>query len=393
MNREELLEHIRRLEAEKADCEHRLLEQQRMQDKMYFPWAGNLGRWSINIKTHEVICNPLKVQVLGYTMEELEPVYEFFTDKIHAEDYEHTMNSMRRHLLGTHPAYEAEYRIRTKEGKVKWFYDRGIITSYDADGSPLWVTGIVFDISEQKRKQEELERLIAEKDKFFSILAHDLKNPFSGFLGLTEMLAEDFDGFTMAEVEEYSKELYSSARQVYKLLEDLLEWARVQRGAVDYKPQRLKLNEIVQGTIEMAEPSAAQKGLELDEDIPPEIEVYGDIHMIKTVLRNLLQNAIKFSHAGGHIHIRSAYAGEREARIEVVDQGVGMSGTEAESIFSLEKSARASTRGTADEKGTGLGLAVSRDLVELMGGRIWAESIPGEGSTFFFTLPVYLEQK
>ena len=134
---QQLKERVRNLELEKSECERRLHEHYRIQDEMYFPWAGNLGRWDLNIKTHEVICNPLKVETLGYTMDELEPVYQFFTELIHPDDYEDTMEAMREHLRGDAPAYEAEYRIRTKAGGWKWFYDRGIVTKYDEEGKQI----------------------------------------------------------------------------------------------------------------------------------------------------------------------------------------------------------------------------------------------------------------
>ncbi len=378
---------IQCLKQEKNELEHRVRDFNRMQDEIYFPWAGNLGTWRLNIKTHEVIPNPLKVEALGYTMEELEPVYQFFTKLIHPDDYEPTMEAMQSHLRGDAAAYEAEYRIETKDGEWKWFYDRGIVTEYNDDGTPVWLTGIVFDISEQKEKETELKRLISEKDKFFSILAHDLKNPFSVILGLTEMLSQDFESFSKADIKEYSHDLYVSANRLYKLLENLLEWARVQRGIVEYKPKSFQLHSLVYETVELAEVTARKKEISILCNIPLDAAVFADKNMVRTILRNLLNNAIKFTAAKGKITVSAVTQEDDQIVVAVKDTGVGMDTEQIKSIFSLSGQSSTSRSGTADESGTGLGLVLCKELVERNGGEIWVESEYKKGSVFYFTLP------
>ena len=386
---EKLKEQIRRLEQEKADCERRLEDYSRMQDEIIFPWAGNLGKWRMNVKTGQVIPNPLKVTVLGYTMEEMNPaVYQFFTDMIHPDDYEDTMEAMRKHLRGEASAYEAQYRIRTKAGKWKWFYDRGIITEYDDEGAPVWLTGIVFDISEQKAKEEELKRLIAEKDKFFSIIAHDLKNPFSAFLGLTEIIAYEFDTLQTKEIKEFSQDLHTSANQLYKLLENLLEWARVQRGAVEYTPGEFSLYQVVQETADLTGILARNKDISVENEVPEDTSVWADKNMVRTVLRNLINNAVKFTDTRGQVRITAEPNEDGQMLVAVRDNGIGMDPETAGKIFSITESGNSSRYGTADERGTGLGLVLCKELVERNGGAIWVESSTGEGSAFSFTLPV-----
>ncbi len=384
---DELKERVLVLEEKLAASEELLDKNARMQDEMVFPWAGNLGRWSMNVETHEVICNPLKMEALGYSMKELDPVFESFTGLIHPEDYEKTMDAMRKHLSGKAPAYETEYRIRTKTGEYKWFYDRGIITEYDEEGKPLWVTGIVFDITEQKGKEQELRRLIEEKDKFFSILAHDLKNPFGGFLGLTEVLSEEFDDLSSDDLREYNQELHKSATQLYKLLENLLDWGRLQRGAIECAPTMFDLISLAVESVEVTESVAAQKGIEIDLQIAPEIMVHADQNMVRTILRNLLNNAVKFTKKGGTVELRAAEHREKEVLVTVRDDGVGMDQETLQSLFSLSNSGSGPKSGTARERGTGLGLIVCREMVELHGGNLKAESEVGKGSTFSFTLP------
>lgn len=159
---EDLENKIKQLMLEKEELlllSRQLLEEKEQEDSLQFSWAGNLGHWYWNIKTNRVTFNPLKATTLGYDINELpEKVsYQFFTDKVHPDDYQKTMNAMLEHLQGNKPVYEVEYRIRTKEGQYKWYYDRGKITKRKSDGTPLFLAGIVFDITEQKALEIELE--------------------------------------------------------------------------------------------------------------------------------------------------------------------------------------------------------------------------------------------
>ncbi|MBO1263987.1 sensor domain-containing diguanylate cyclase [Proteiniclasticum sp. SCR006] len=154
-SREQLIELIEELTL----LNETLLEEKRNDDRLDFAWTGNLGHWYYNVKANKVVFNPLKVEALGYTMEELpdEVPYQFFTEKLHPEDYEKTMDAMKKNMMGLTPVYECEYRIQAKDGSWKWFYDRGQVTRRDASGYPLFVAGIVFDITERKMEMAELE--------------------------------------------------------------------------------------------------------------------------------------------------------------------------------------------------------------------------------------------
>ncbi|MDD3113816.1 MAG: diguanylate cyclase [Candidatus Izemoplasmatales bacterium] len=155
LSKQELIQRIRQLETENQE----LRKDSEQMDQLQFSWTGNLGRWYWDIQTNSVTFNPLKVTTLGYDVTSMtEPItYQFFTEKLHPDDYEQSMQAMRDHLSGKHPVYECEYRIRTIAGEYKWYYDRGRITRYDAEGKPLFVAGIVFDITEQKRIESELK--------------------------------------------------------------------------------------------------------------------------------------------------------------------------------------------------------------------------------------------
>lgn len=155
LTKEQLIDHINSIERLNLE----LLKEKELETKLEYAWSGNLGHWYWDIITNSVTFNPLKVKALGYTMEEIpEPIpYQFFTDKLHPEDYQNTMQTMLDHLHGKSNVYEVEYRIQTKDGEYKWFYDRGKITQYDNNGKPVFLAGIVFDITEKKDTLLELE--------------------------------------------------------------------------------------------------------------------------------------------------------------------------------------------------------------------------------------------
>ncbi|MDR7855196.1 sensor domain-containing diguanylate cyclase [Tissierella sp.] len=155
-SKEQLLERIEELEI----LNNELLREQEEVTRLEYAWTGNLGHWYWNFKTNKVTYNPLKVTALGYSKSEIpeQVTYQFFTDKLHPEDYQKTMEAMYNHLYGKVNIYEVEYRIQTKDGKYKWYYDRGKITQYDQNGKPVFLAGIVFDITEKKEMQLELER-------------------------------------------------------------------------------------------------------------------------------------------------------------------------------------------------------------------------------------------
>ncbi|MBX3042875.1 MAG: tetratricopeptide repeat-containing sensor histidine kinase [Candidatus Kapabacteria bacterium] len=235
-------------------------------------------------------------------------------------------------------------------------------------------------------QNELLEQINSEKDKFFSIIAHDLRNPFMAFLGLTKILSNNFMQLTPNEIKEYTNNLFDSAENLHKLLENLLEWSRIQRGIIKFNPEYCILSFIVQQNIEIQTEFARQKGVKLINHIPAKLNVFCDISMINTVLRNLISNAIKFTNTGGKIEIAANTDKNNEyATIFVKDSGVGMDSETIDKLFRIDQNV--TNDGTSGEKGTGLGLILCKEFIEKHGADIWVESILGEGSTFLFTLP------
>jgi signal transduction histidine kinase len=240
-------------------------------------------------------------------------------------------------------------------------------------------------------KNEELIKLNATKDKFFSIIAHDLKSPFLGLLGLSQMMATDDGTFTKTELLGLAKNMHKSTSNLYKLLENLLEWSQMQGGLLGYVPKEIDLSFLVLQNIEAIYQRAIQKGITLINEVNADQKVFADEEMINTVIRNLVSNAVKFTSKGGKIIIAAKPIENNILEISVSDTGVGMDENAINLLFKIEE--KVGTRGTEGESSTGLGLLLCKDFVEKNGGKIWVESKIGIGSDFRFTLPLFTGQE
>lgn len=235
----------------------------------------------------------------------------------------------------------------------------------------------------------ELQKLNVTKDKFFSIIAHDLRGPMGGFKGMTELLAEHMSNMTMTEVQEHLGTLRDSSSNLFRLLENLLQWARLQQGAIPFDPEPIQLGPIVKDSFELIQESAKHKGIEITKDFPPQTKVLADTNMLQTILRNLISNAVKFSSAGGKVSLTVKAADDKNLEISVNDSGIGMSQQMIDSLFKLD--ARNGRPGTDGEPSTGLGLLLCKEFIETHGGTIRVESEVGKGSVFTFTISGSIE--
>ncbi|MDQ1266307.1 MAG: two-component system, sensor histidine kinase and response regulator [Bacteroidota bacterium] len=233
--------------------------------------------------------------------------------------------------------------------------------------------------------EEQLTELNASKDKFFSIIAHDLKGPFQGFLGYSDILNKDVDNLSKDEIKEFAKNLNESAKHLFKLLENLLHWSRIQRGMIEITPMNFNMSQLTDMVLDVVTMNAVQKKIKLVKSVNPETEVLADVNMINTVLRNLVSNAIKFTKEDGVIEIGSYRNDDGLVAVYVKDDGVGMNEEAMKKVFRIDQ--HHTTLGTNREVGTGLGLILCKDLVEKNGGKIFVESSLGIGSIFTFTLP------
>ena len=237
---------------------------------------------------------------------------------------------------------------------------------------------------ELEDQNQVLESLNAEKDKFFSILAHDLRGPLSAFVGATQIINEDIQTMEMKDIKDITLSMKASATNIYTLLENLLEWSRMIRGGMDFVPVKLNLKEKIEACIDVLSESARKKQIALTFSVPDEIEVFADNHMLDTVIRNLVSNALKFTPIGGKVSLTAVLKTDHIVEIKVSDSGIGMTPGLKSKLFMISE--KTSRRGTEGEPSTGLGLLLCKEFVEKHGGKIWVESEVGMGSTFSFSI-------
>lgn len=239
---------------------------------------------------------------------------------------------------------------------------------------------------EDLRKSEaQLRELNATKDKFFSIIAHDLKNPIGAFKNVLELLYENFDEFSKEEILEFIEPLKESSTQLFSLLENLLIWARAQTGRIQLEFVEFNLINLIENNVSLLKLQAENKQIQLLTEIPEKLMVFADLNSINTVIRNLISNALKFTYPGGKITV-SAKEQDDFALVCVEDTGMGMNEETKSKLFRID--VHHTSLGTNQEKGTGLGLIICKEFVEANGGKIWVESEEGKGSKFFFTVPL-----
>ena len=238
--------------------------------------------------------------------------------------------------------------------------------------------------AELDEKNSQLNLLNADKDKFFSIIAHDLRNPIGALRELPQLIAENLDNYGKDELRRLITMQRDAARNLFELLENLLTWSRMQRGLIEFNPEPIQVSALVQRSIALLTPSAAQKAITLTQAVNPSLLGMADHKMIDAVVRNLIYDAIKFTSSGGTIEVSGNDDGA-VMTIAVKDNGVGIGEQFLPKLFRIDEQYRRT--GTANERGTGLGLILCKEFVERNGGEIRVESKIGNGSTFSFTLP------
>ena len=235
-----------------------------------------------------------------------------------------------------------------------------------------------------KEKNITISNINKQKDKFFSIIAHDLRGPFNGFLGLTELLANDLDTMTFEEIQYAAVSMKSSANNLNSLLENLLEWSKIEQGLIPFAPEEYKLQPIISQCISILQDTANKKGIKITTDLSDNSTVYADNNILLALIRNILSNAIKFTPKGGSIII-NAKEDNQKTTISITDTGIGMNPKMAENLFKLD--IQTNRTGTENEPSTGLGLILCKEFIEKHNGEIWVESIENKGSTFYLNFP------
>lgn len=266
----------------------------------------------------------------------------------------------------------------------------------DNDGE-VWASLVSFMDITEKRKAEvslmsinsKLEALNLTKDKLYSIIAHDLKAPFNSILGFSELISEHLSDYNPDKCREFGKLINHSARQSLSLLENLFAWAQSQSGKIKFIPKQIALQSVVSEIVSISEPSARIKNISLNILKGVDIEVYADRNMLMTILRNLIANAIKFTNKGGRVEISAKMMGNMN-EIIISDNGIGIKAEIKNKLFTMTDNI--TTKGTANESGSGLGLILCKEFIEKHGGTIWVNSEVGTGSSFHFTIPIMVIQ-
>lgn len=388
--------------------------------------------WTLDTDFNYSFISPVSEEILGYSLREQmgrSPI-----DICHPDDktmFEGLINKAKDLIAKGKDIDEInsfEIRFINKKGKTVWLDIKAGIHLSD-NGKFLGVIGTSADITARKQIESERETLINElkasekiilentsdlekanknlkksesrlkeaivtKDRFFSIIAHDLKGPFYGFLSLAKSMAENFSEFRLDEIREMSESLYGSANHLYRLLENLLEWSRTQIGSIKLEPALIVMQDFIYVNVSIFKITAAQKNIDFVIDVDAEAYANADYRMTETVLRNLISNALKFTPEGGKITIASKLRDDL-VEISVADTGVGMDEEKMNDLFKIDKVE--STIGTNNEEGTGLGLIICKEFVKKHendkgAGVISVSSEHGKGTKFTFTLPKYDEE-
>lgn len=336
-------------------------------------------------------CNPATVSMLGFKTKE-----EF----LHKSPWELSPERQRDGMLSSVKAQVMiDEAIKNGYNKFEWTHIKAdgtnlpvevMLTPIHLKGKQILYT-IWRDITDRKRAEEEIKekneilmKMNAEKDKFLSIIAHDLRSPFQTLWGLTEVMTDEEAGFSAEQYAKMSSELNKIAGNLFKLLRDLLEWAQSQRGSMTAEPKVLSLPALLDEVLETVEIRSKQKGIEIKNNLTGHPKIYADKKMINSVLFNLISNAIKFTQRGGSVSIDVETAGDEMIQISITDTGTGMTPETVSKLFNPGE--KTGSLGTEGELSTGLGLLLCKEFVENNGGQIMVESVEGQGSKFSFTL-------
>jgi PAS domain S-box-containing protein len=300
------------------------------------------------------------------------------------------LSRISKSLKGEKPEEDVEYTVRSKDGHMIYAV-LNMKFNFNEKGFPVGAMVVGHDITERKKmeqslmqSEEKLKELIATKDKFFNILAHDLKNPFTSMIGSSEVLYENIHKLTPENIINLAMLLNDSAKSGFTLLQNLLDWSRSQTGLLNVSPEKLNLRKLITENISYLKLSAENKDISIIIESKGDIYLTTDRNMFNTIIRNLLSNSIKFTPKSGEVVV-SLKKESGIVTILAIDNGVGISPERIEKLFNLET--RNSTPGTENEHGTGLGLKLCKELIEKLGGTIYVESVLGYGSTFRVTLP------
>ncbi len=318
------------------------------------------------------------------------PVVKLSPAKFHKSPLTDEESREQMKVLLEEKIWRGDVEYRSLDGNAFW--GNVVVSVIEAGGESFYMARVA-DITKSKNLLTELQELTSElkrideeKVKFMSVLAHDLRSPFHPLLNILDLLNNDYDNMSEEDRRNFMKDAYEIAGRHFEFLESLLTWSRASLGKISFNPQPLSPFAIISETVQLQEHLATEKGIRITTKVTSTNEVNADAEMLRTILRNLIANAIKFTHPKGMVTV-SAATEDNLVVFSVTDTGVGIPQDQLGKLFSLEGSR--STPGTGNERGTGLGLLLCKEFVYMHGGTMSVESTPENGSTFRFTIPVY----
>ncbi len=349
------------------------------------------GLFVIDKEGKYVTINPAFSKMTGYTAEDI--VNKPIGSITHHDDLQAVQLSLQKIKVESMTTHNGEYRIVCKNGDIKWI--TVVACKYfNLQGEFEHILVECYDNTDKREAEDKLKKYAHElkeqneaKNKFFSILAHDLRNPFNGLIGFSNLLLHNYQNYSKDELFNIFQIINDSSKTSYQLLENLLEWSCIQIGTINYSPTTFYLKKAIDESYEIEKENVKRKNMKLAIEIDSQIQIYADYNMIISILRNLLSNATKFTNANGEILI-TAQTNENntEALISIKDKGIGISTEKQKKIFKIEH--RISQPGTDNEKGSGLGLILCKEFVEKNKGQIWLKSQEQTGTTVSFTMPL-----
>ena len=332
-------------------------------------------------------------KITGYTQTEMLKSLKQFLKIIHPDDFNYVKENLKNLVTSkTKTSAEIEFRIINKQGNMLWVRNK-IKTMHDEYGGVKKVSGLVSDITLRKKTESDLQKstnnlikLNETKDKFISIISHDLRTPFSSILGFTDLILND-KTLTGEERNQYVRYIQESSNAMLSLVNSILDWTRLQTGRIRFEPQRINASELISKSIRALAGTAFHKNITINSTVPDDIFIYVDPDLITQVFNNLISNAIKFTGETGSITISAKPSSHlRFYEFSVKDTGIGIKPEDQAKLFGIDN--KFTTEGTAGEKGTGLGLSLVKEIIDKHEGTIKVESEYENGSDFIFTLPI-----
>jgi PAS domain S-box-containing protein len=358
--------------------------------------GSNEGSWGVDLRDKALIFDDRYAEIIGYPAYEITPNLEWLQNQIHPDDLNCAINKRQNMINNVSKTAECEFRIRGKDGKYRWVYYKGKVVEYSSDGKPLHVAGILVDIADQKETEfamvatkKAAEDANRAKSEFLANMSHELRTPLNSVIGFSDMLLTEVFGSLNDKQKKYAGNISTSGKHLLSLINDILDLSKVEAGKMVLNIDEFSIEETLYDIKSLVSPMALKKNITLlIEPINDTIVIKADEGKFKQIIYNLLSNAIKFTNNDGYVTIFVNKISDY-VRIEVRDTGIGISKEDQKKLFTAFTQIDSSNSRMYD--GTGLGLILVKNLVELHNGKIWIESEVDTGTSFIFELPIEAE--